>query len=190
MQPLRHPLFAQFIVYFNENQDYFECHEVLEEYWKLLPGRTKDHPLTMYILLATGLYHYRRGNTKGALRTLQKAYNKMTNPTESFLGFTEEIDSSQLVMDLQQTLNRLKNSEPFESFPIIISSPNLNILVEKIKPTMELLPLGSDDVLHKHMLRDRSDILRAREKAKAKGAVQPQQAEGKPKAAQDHRILR
>ena len=52
MHPHQHPLFVNFIVYFNENQDYFECHEVLEEYWKSLPdGCTKDHPLTAYILL-------------------------------------------------------------------------------------------------------------------------------------------
>ena len=34
MHPYHHPLFVNFIVYFNSNQDYFECHEVLEEYWK------------------------------------------------------------------------------------------------------------------------------------------------------------
>ena len=65
MHPYHHPLFVNFIVYFNENQDYFECHEVLEEYWKSLPDGGKEHPLTAYILLATGMYHWRRGNTTG-----------------------------------------------------------------------------------------------------------------------------
>ena len=37
MKPLYNPLFVKFIVYFNENQDFFECHEVLEEYWKEFP---------------------------------------------------------------------------------------------------------------------------------------------------------
>ena len=54
MKPLHNPFFVKFIVYFNENQDFFECHEVLEEYWKSIPDRTKDHPLTAYILLSTG----------------------------------------------------------------------------------------------------------------------------------------
>ena len=31
---------------------------------------------------------------------------------------------------------------------------------------MTLLPFGSDAVIHKHMLRDRSDILREREEKK------------------------
>lgn len=169
MRPLHHPLFAQFIVYFNENQDYFECHEVLEAYWKSLPDRTKEHPLTAYILLSTGLYHFRRGNRIGALRTLQKAYKKMTNPAESFLSFAQEIDRYQLKSDLQLTLSRLKNNDSFAPFPILITSPALAALVEEIRPTMALLPVGSNDILHKHMLRDRSDILRAREIARVRG---------------------
>ena len=73
MKPLYNPLFVKFIVYFNENQDFFECHEVLEEYWKLSPDRTKEHPLVGYILLSTAMYHWRRGNTTGADRTIKKA---------------------------------------------------------------------------------------------------------------------
>ena len=36
---------------------------------------------------------------------------------------------------------------------------------------MDLLPYGSDDVIHKHMLRDRSDILMERENRKARKNV-------------------
>ena len=39
MHPLFHPLFVDYCAYFNGNEDYFECHEVLEEYWKeVAPG--------------------------------------------------------------------------------------------------------------------------------------------------------
>ena len=34
---------------------------------------------------------------------------------------------------------------------------------------MDLLPSGSDDVIHKHMLRDRSDILNERENRNGQG---------------------
>ncbi|MHA6259598.1 DUF309 domain-containing protein [Sporosarcina sp. CAU 1771] len=178
MQPLQHPLFAQFIVYFNENQDYFECHEVLEEYWKSIPNSTKEHPLTTFILLATGLYHFRRGNTKGALRTLQKAYAKMTHPSSGFSEFTKGIDGKQLMKNLGQTIQRLESNESFEPFLISISSSKLTLLVYEVRPTMTLLPFGSDIVLHKHMLRDRSDILLAREKAKSEGTARYRQSLG------------
>ncbi|RKJ17377.1 DUF309 domain-containing protein, partial [Butyricicoccus sp. 1XD8-22] len=60
MHSLFHPLFVQYFTYFNGNKDYFECHEVLEEYWKILAPGDKKHPLVGYIQLATGMYHWRR----------------------------------------------------------------------------------------------------------------------------------
>ena len=42
MKPLHNPFFVKFIVYFNKNQDFFECHEVLEDYWKSLPGEQRN----------------------------------------------------------------------------------------------------------------------------------------------------
>lgn len=48
-------------------------HEVLEEYWKDIAPGDKNHPLVGYVQLATGLYHWRRGNFTGAVRILQKA---------------------------------------------------------------------------------------------------------------------
>ncbi|MGM9921065.1 MAG: DUF309 domain-containing protein [Bhargavaea sp.] len=73
MIPLRHPLFIKFIVYFNENQDYFECHEVLEDYWNLIAPRNRTHPLVGYIQASVALYHWRRGNFRGAAKLLTKA---------------------------------------------------------------------------------------------------------------------
>lgn len=166
MHPFHHPLFVQFIVYFNANQDYFECHEVLEEYWKSLPDGTKEHPLTAYILLATGMYHWRRGNTNGALRTIGKAVRKFPTLHDYGPAYTEEIDFERLLDDAGNAVDRLEKGLPFSSFPIAINSPKLRELSETAEQSMDLLPVGSDAVLHKHMLRDRSNILLQREEKK------------------------
>ena len=166
MHPYHHPLFVNFIVYFNSNQDYFECHEVLEEYWKSIPNRDKSHPLTAYILLSTGMYHWRRGNLNGAKRTLEKAMAKLSASEIDTPAFTDEIDFHLLLQNLKNAISRLKQQLPFESFPIVIKSPTLTKLVHKAEQSMELLPFGDDAVIHKHMLRDRSDILREREEKK------------------------
>ena len=55
---------------------------------------------------------------------------------------------------------------PFSSFPIVVTSCEIQMLIKKIQPTMDLLPFESEAVIHKHMLRDRSDILSEREKNK------------------------
>lgn len=163
MHPYHHPLFVQFMVYFNDNQDYFECHEVLEEYWKSIPAYDKNHPLTAYILLATGMYHWRRGNFAGAIRTLRKVENKLP----AFPGdYAEEIDFQQLVAHVNNTVEQVEKGLPFESFPLLITSPNLQAAVGLAQQSMILLPFGSEAVIHKHMLRDRSDIQRARDEKK------------------------
>lgn len=165
MHPYQHPLFVNFMVYFNQNQDYFECHEVLEEYWKSLPDGDKEHPLTAYILLATGMYHWRRGNTSGATRTIRKALVKFKAFNRQSPLYAEEIDFRRLVMDVQQIVNRLGSALPFQPFPITVHSPKLARLICEATREMELLPFGSDAVIHKHMLRDRSDILLERHRS-------------------------
>jgi uncharacterized protein len=172
MHPYQHPLFVNFIVYFNENQDYFECHEVLEEYWKSLPNGNKEHPLTAYILLATGMYHWRRGNATGAIRTIRKAMNKFQAFGTQHPSYTQEINMHCLIRDVKNVVNRLENELPFESFPIVVSSHTLTALVAQMVSSMKLLPFGSDAVIHKHMLRDRSDIPIKRNKS-ASDSVSP-----------------
>ncbi|MDN4607319.1 DUF309 domain-containing protein [Sporosarcina highlanderae] len=164
MDPTYHPLFLKFICYFNKNQDYFECHEVLEEYWKSIPNYTKEHPLTAYILLSTGLYHWRRDNFNGAFRTLLKAKQRMLDQDCHMSG----IDGEKLVKDINQSIDKVKNTEPFSLFTLSLTSEKLKVLVEETASTMELLPRNSNAVIHKHMLRDRSDILEQREKKKGR----------------------
>ena len=166
MHPYQHPLFLNFIVYFNRNQDYFECHEVLEEYWKSMNDYSKEHPLTAYILLATGLYHWRRDNMDGAYRTLKKAEKRMKKFSKFDSRYTDGIDYRQLVHDTTLAVGKVRNGEPFSSFQILLSSESLQRAVQGIESSMVLLPKGSDAVIHKHMLRDRSDILAEREKKK------------------------
>lgn len=166
MKPLYNPLFVKFVVYFNENQDFFECHEVLEEYWKSIPNVTKEHPLTGYILLSTGMYHWRRGNTIGALRTLKKARERMEVLPKAYPEFSDGINFDELCANVNQSIKHLESGQAFVSYQIEVTSSVIVSLATEITPTMELLPFGSDFVVHKHMLRDRSDIINKRDEKK------------------------
>ncbi|WP_017548912.1 DUF309 domain-containing protein [Salinicoccus carnicancri] len=67
---------ADLLEFYNEliiKQDYFECHEIMEEAWKSKAERTKEDPEVFLILMAVGEYHYRRGNIAGAVKSYQKA---------------------------------------------------------------------------------------------------------------------
>lgn len=165
MHPYYHPLFLQFIVYFNDNQDYFECHEVLEEYWKEQENFSKDHPLTGYILMATGLYHWRRGNTAGASRTLKKAITRFRQMPVQFGDYLEEVAIDDIISKLEYCLESIKSNDEFHAFQLPIS-PRLQVAADHTKPSIALLPKNSASVIHKHMQRDRSDILLQREEKK------------------------
>lgn len=164
MHPYFHPHFLHFIAYFNDNQDFFECHEVLEDYWKEQENFSKDHPLTGYILLATGLYHWRRGNTRGAARTLQNALHRFQHMPATYSAYQEEVDVDLVMLELQTALDRIQSGQSFTAFTLPIS-PTLQLAADDEKPA-ELLVKDSHSVIHKHMLRDRSDILIEREEKK------------------------
>ena len=158
MHPLFHPLYVDFCTYFNGNQDYFECHEVLEEYWKKCAPGEKDHPLVGYVQLATGMYHWRRNNTIGAMKILKKAYQNFT--MNLYSPFFEFIELDELCRNCELSMKAIENGEAFKAFQLPLENEELISLVNK---QIEELPLLSKDfLLHKHMLRDRSDILEAR----------------------------
>lgn len=158
MHPLFHPLFVQFIIYFNDHQDYFECHEVLEEYWKEIAPKDKTHPLTASILLSTGMYHWRRGNSSGARRSMTKAYERYLANNKSV--FIEGINFSELLQNIKTSIDSIDKKQSFQSFKIQIDSPDLLRAIEQ-HPTVTALT--GDQLIHKHMLRDRTEILNARE---------------------------
>ncbi|MEG0259340.1 MAG: DUF309 domain-containing protein [Lysinibacillus sp.] len=159
MHPQLHTLFIQYCMYFNGNEDYFECHEVLEEYWKEIAPGDKLHPLVGYIQLATALYHWRRDNFNGAYRILQKAKNNFERNEQSL--FFDYIDLQKLYLHVNHTLEAIQEREPFTAFPLDITC---EVLQSQTVSAIKNLPYEDPKyLLHKHMLRDRSEILNLRE---------------------------
>ncbi|MEK4424717.1 DUF309 domain-containing protein [Solibacillus sp. FSL K6-1523] len=162
MHPLFHPLFVDYCSYFNGNEDYFECHEVLEEYWKEIAPGEKQHPLVGYVQLATGLYHWRRGNFVGASRILQKAMTIFEKNDPSH--FYEYLNMSDLLEQMHNSLQLIQEAQHFVAFKLPIVNDGLQLLVSQ--KITSLPPLSTQFIMNKHMLRDRSDILAAREAKK------------------------
>lgn len=161
MHPQHHTLFIDYCAYFNGNQDFFECHEVLEEYWKEIAPGDKMHPLVGYVQLATGFYHWRRGNNIGAVRILEKALHNFKK-NEGHIFF-QEIDYHQLLTQVTTTLSAIKAGKSFQAFQLPLSANLLELTITRI----QLLPSSSSTyLLHKHMLRDRSHILAERQESK------------------------
>jgi predicted metal-dependent hydrolase len=123
-------LYVEFVYYFNVERDYFECHEVMEELW-LEEGRA---PLYQGLLqVAVGLYHYRNGNLRGAIKLFAAAVEKLEYQPRDALG----IDLARLVEESRSYMRRLERAaeEPFVFYDldIRIVEPELHELVEGLK---------------------------------------------------------
>jgi predicted metal-dependent hydrolase len=123
-------LYVQFLYYFNEARDYFECHEVMEELW-LEEGR---NPLYQGLLqVAVGLYHHFNGNVNGSIKLFTAALEKLAPYPQDALG----IDLGKLVEDSRIYVDKLKLFEqtPFQPYDLDISIQNehLALLVEELK---------------------------------------------------------
>ncbi|GKW44786.1 DUF309 domain-containing protein [Planococcus sp. NCCP-2050] len=162
MHPLHHTLFIEFIIHFNYEEDYFECHEVGEEYWKTVAPKDKTHPLTGWIQLAVGMYHWRRSNYPGALRSFIRSRVKLTGAGV----WTEGFDEQQLIDCLTHAIDAVTERKPFAPFKVAITSKELENAVSEYR---QQHPNAAQDpyyLMHKHRLRDRSSIINLREQRK------------------------
>ncbi|MBP1989234.1 DUF309 domain-containing protein [Paenibacillus eucommiae] len=123
-------LYVEFLYYFNEARDYFECHEVMEELW-LEEGRN-----TLYqglLQVAVGLYHHFNGNSNGSLKLFTAALEKLSPYPRDIMG----IDLEKLLDDSRDYVERLQqySSAPFEPYDLDIKvlDPNLEQLLVDMK---------------------------------------------------------
>ncbi|WP_410511794.1 DUF309 domain-containing protein [Paenibacillus sp. BR2-3] len=108
-------LYVAYLVYFNRDRDYFECHEVLEELWI---AREHDPFYKGLLQIAVGLYHFRNGNVRGGTILLDRAAGKLQDYPLLCLG----INLGKLVAEAQEYVRRLESYEaqPFPYYDLTI----------------------------------------------------------------------
>ncbi|WHX99153.1 DUF309 domain-containing protein [Neobacillus sp. DY30] len=162
--------YIEFLIHFNGDRDYFECHEILEEYWKEeADDRSKDSIWVGFILLAVSRYHHRRRNFNGAKRTLEKAI-KIFSLHDSWEPIHLGLDGDIFFPMLSKLLAQAEKEESYQSITLPISDQAL--LQACIKACQNKgFKWGQDSNLedalniHKHMLRDRTNVIEERSEA-------------------------
>ena len=154
--------YIDFIVHFHGDRDYFECHEILEEFWKEIDSKNKNSIWVGFIQLAVANYHYRRGNFNGAFRTLHKSLQILTLYKEELdrLG----IDPNRIFEQMNHQLVNIDHHLDYQSMNLPLHS---NELIEKcINRSQELQmkwliesDLNNIEIVHRHLKRDRSTLL-------------------------------
>ncbi|WP_086427741.1 DUF309 domain-containing protein [Staphylococcus cornubiensis] len=156
---------VHFYYQFHHEQHYFLCHDILEEAWKMQQVFSKQDAVVSLILLATGSYHYRRGNFKGAHKTFNKAYHIIADYPEDTM-ITLGLERQAYLNILTQLIQDTAHEIPFSP----IQLPLTEAMIEKVKvqfPNFQVTDtvVETPGILHHHQLRDRSDVIAAREAA-------------------------
>jgi uncharacterized protein len=154
--------YIQYLAHFHGDRDYFECHEILEEYWKATDAGNKSSIWVAFILLAVSNYHYRRKNFTGAKRTLRKAKEIFTDSPQycQRLG----IDPDALLQLLRKRERSLNDSIPYYSFNLPLTDPDLLKLCQKECKENGFQwgsrsDLNDAELINRHSSRDRSEVI-------------------------------
>lgn len=159
--------YIEYLVYFHGPRDYFECHEVLEEFWKEKKAGERDEYWVGLIQISVALYHHRLGNFRGAKKLLNNAINIVQHNRDSYeqLGLHYE----QLLRELKTRLQHLIKEEPYKSMNLPLTDVDLLKKCETLCENYNCSwgdPSNLDNpyLIKKHTLRDRSEVISEREK--------------------------
>lgn len=160
--------YLEYLIHFHIHRDYFECHEVLEEFWK---EENKQEIIWVGLIqVAVALYHQRRSNFSGAMKMMTSALRILQAQPAKLTSLGLHFES--FVALLQQRLEEIKEQQAYSSFDLPLTE---NVL-QHCRSYCQLHDLEwcsnhnitNEFLIHKHTLRDRSAVIQEREQSKQK----------------------
>ncbi|KIL44248.1 DUF309 domain-containing protein [Jeotgalibacillus soli] len=157
--------FIEYLVHFHGDRDYFECHEVLEEYWKTHTPMARDSIWVGWIQLAVALYHHRRNNMNGGLRTLDKAIMKFRLHEDEIVSFG--IEATTFLERLQSLRASMASHTPYISIQLPIHDRELekhclSLCEERGFLWGDISDLKNPMIVERHSQRDRTEVIHER----------------------------
>lgn len=160
--------YVRYLAVYHGARDFFECHEIMEAYWKSQTGARHEACWLALIRIAVACYHARRGNWPGARKMMDKALRDMAPDLMDELG----LDGRRLAGIMRDALNRWaqENGAAYADLDLPVTDPAL--MKEAVRVCRENgwtwgTPSHAADpeVLHRHLTRDRTDVIEARNEA-------------------------
>lgn len=140
--------FFHYALLFECHQDYFECHEVLEEAWQ--EGNRSHLGYAVLIQYAVAHYHARRGNMNGAKKSIEALKQKLA---------LASVPLEELGLDVSSFQDDLGSWPLPEILPL---QQKTRDAVEALKKSFPPTDLTFDQLIHKHLYRDRSSVVEER----------------------------
>ncbi|MBP1961848.1 DUF309 domain-containing protein [Paenibacillus aceris] len=158
--------YIEYLLYFHAERDYFECHEVMEEFWKEHPTDEQSKTYVALIQIAVGMYHIRRGNRTGAVKMLQSAERNAQSEHVASLGLDAE-KLAQLIRDTYALIDR--DGYHYQDINLPIADSELIALCLSECERQGLVwqapsRMADIELIQKHTRRDRTDVIEERAK--------------------------
>ncbi|UPM55910.1 DUF309 domain-containing protein [Gottfriedia acidiceleris] len=148
--------YIKYLCHFHYDQDFFECHEILEEQWKLELNHQYKKVWLGLIRLSVVLYHYRRRNFTGAKKLFRHVITFSNETSLLEMAGIDRFRFQQIILDLQ--LN-LQNETEFHPFDLPINDQEL---IERFQNQKDNYSSFTEDLINKHSTRDRTDVISER----------------------------
>ncbi|MBU9724017.1 MULTISPECIES: DUF309 domain-containing protein [Bacillaceae] len=153
--------YIDYLLEFHGTRDYFECHEIMEEYWK----KNKEKHWHTLIQLAVAIYHERQLNHTGSLRLYRKVLAALRNnptPLENIA-----IDVEVLETTVKARIKNILEDGPYTTMNLPLTDESLVDLCKE-RCNQENVSWCSEedfhdfDLIHRHKRRDRSEVIEER----------------------------
>lgn len=148
-----------FLAHFHGTRDFFECHEILEEFWI---DQNKETRWLALIQLAVAIYHERQENIRGSHKLYRKVQMHMLMEPELFNDLS--IDKEILSLQIENRLKTLENNGRYEPFNLPVLDEELLMECRNITASWNAEwkyndQNAPDTLRFKHRLRDRSQVI-------------------------------
>ena len=114
---------------FNQQQ-FFECHEVLEELWRVARDDSRIF-LQSLIHLAVAFYHHQRQNQPGAERQIRKSLRKLSMCLPRFAG----VDTCALHREAKVCAEEIASGRQLQEFPRVTIRETTASVDPEIQPS-------------------------------------------------------
>ncbi|WP_416149653.1 DUF309 domain-containing protein [Salipaludibacillus sp. HK11] len=155
--------YLEYLVHFHASRDYFECHEIMEEYWL---ENDRDIKWLTLIQLAVAVYHERQGNFPGSLRLYRKVLSHLR--TSNHLLDDLHIHQGDLEQSVKSKIKNILHDGNYEPMNLPLTDESLithckELAKEKGWQWLSSKETDKQDLIYRHKLRDRSDVILARQ---------------------------
>ncbi|WP_158095138.1 DUF309 domain-containing protein [Gottfriedia luciferensis] len=148
--------YIKYLCHFHFDRDFFECHEILEEQWKLEQNQQYKKVWLGLIRLSVVLYHYRRSNFIGAKKLMRHVVTFSNDKHLLNMAGIDQDRFKQIIVDLQ---SNIENQIDFQYFDLPLQDSEL---LKHYQNQKENYSSFTEDLIHKHSTRDRTDVITER----------------------------